>query len=123
MAFFVPPAELLAQGRTEEREVTRFAAPGGEGEVVVRDWTEFVARGQRVISHITYEWQEAEGQVRRRLRHELVARYVFPEEVPPLLESCGFRVAAAYGDFDRGPLADDSREQIWIAERREKRDQ
>jgi SAM-dependent methyltransferase len=120
MAFFVPPAELLAQGRTEEREVTRFAAPGGEGEVVVRDWTEFVARGQRVISHITYERQEA-GRVQRRLKHELVARYVFPEEVPPLLESCGFRVAAAYGDFDRRPLGDDSREQIWIAERREKR--
>ena len=120
MAFFVPPAELLARGRTEEREVTRFVAPEGEGEVVVRDWTEFAARGQRVISHITYEWQQ-EGQVQRRLKHDLVARYVFPEEVPPLLESCGFRVAAAYGDFDRGPLVDDSREQIWIAERRESR--
>ena len=121
MAFFVPPAELLAQGRTEEQEVTRFSGPGGEDEVVVRDWTEFVARGQRVISHITYEWQDAEGRVLRRLKHELVARYVFPEEVPPLLETCGFRVAAAYGDFDRRPLAGDSREQIWIAERREKR--
>jgi hypothetical protein len=43
-------------------------------------------------------------------------RYVFPEEVPPLLEGCGYRVVAAYGGFDRRPLDGNSREQIWIAE-------
>jgi hypothetical protein len=45
-----------------------------------------------------------------------VARYILPEEMPPLLESCGYRAVAAYGDFNRRPLAEDSREQIWVAE-------
>lgn len=111
MSFFVPPAGLLAQGRTERQEAARFAAPERQGEVVAYDWTEFDRRRRRVISHITYEWRSG-----RRLEHTLVARYVFPEEVPPLLESCGYRVAAAYGGFDRRPLTRESREQIWVAE-------
>ena len=121
MSFFVPPAELLAQGRTERREMVRFPAPDGAGEVVAFDWTEFVPARRRVISHITYEWHgeaewRGEAERPRRLEHRLVARYVFPEEVPPLLESCGYRVVAAYGGFDRRPLCDESREQIWVAE-------
>ena len=48
----------------------------------------------------------------------MVMRYMYPEEVPPLLESCGYRVVEAYGGFDRSPLAADSREQIWLAEPR-----
>jgi len=115
MSFFVPPAELLARGRTERQEAARFAAPGAEGEVVAYDWTEFDRRRRRVISHITYEWRSGRGP-ERRLARTLVARYIFPEEVPPLLESCGYRVAAAYGGFDRRPLTCESREQIWVAE-------
>ena len=54
-------------------------------------------------------------RVRRTLNHELTARYLFPEEVPPLLERCGYEVTNVYGDFQRGPLEDDSTEQIWVA--------
>ncbi len=117
MSFFVPPGELIAKGRTERGEMTRFAAPDGEGEVAAYDWTEFVPRWQRVVSHITYEWSDGRGREARRLDRELVARYVFPGEVPTLLENCGYRVVAAYGDFDRRPLGEESREQIWVAER------
>lgn len=116
MSFFVPPAELLARGRTERQEAARFAAPGSEGEVVAYDWTEFDRRRRRVISHITYEWRRGRGPGQRQLERTLVARYIFPEEVPPLLESCGYRVAASYGGFDRRPLTCESREQIWVAE-------
>jgi SAM-dependent methyltransferase len=120
MSFFMPPSELIERGGTEEQEMTRFAAPEGSGEVVAYDWTEFVPGRQRVISHITYEWRDAEGRPTRRLQRDLVARYLFAHEVPPLLESCGYRVVEAYGGFDRSALAEDSREQIWIAESREK---
>jgi SAM-dependent methyltransferase len=126
MSFFVPPRELVATGRTEPQEMTRFAAPNGGGEVVAIDWAEFVPGRQRVISHITYEWrgtggrnggQETRSCPTRRIERELVARYVFPEEVPPLLEGCGYRVVEAYGGFDRRALGVDSREQVWVAER------
>jgi SAM-dependent methyltransferase len=116
MSFFVPPKELLQRGRTKRREVTRFPAPEGAGEVVVSDWTEFLTRRRHVISHISYQWRSGDGTPLPHLDHILTARYLFPEEVPPLLESCGYRVVHSYGGFDRRPLTDNSREQIWLAE-------
>jgi SAM-dependent methyltransferase len=116
MSFFVPPPQLLAEGRTEPREMTRFPAPDGSGEVVASDWTEWRPARQRVVSHMTYEWRREGGLPARRVDRTLAARYMFPEEVPPLLEGCGYRIVEAYGGFDRSALADDSREQIWIAE-------
>ena len=116
MSFFVPRAELVARGRTEPREVARFEAPDGGGDVRVRDWTEFRPAAQQVVSHITYEWPDSADAVTRRREHTLTARYVFPEQVPPLLECCGYRVVAAYGGFDRCPLTNASREQIWLAQ-------
>jgi ubiquinone/menaquinone biosynthesis C-methylase UbiE len=116
MSFFVPRPELLAQGRTRPREMARFLSPDGRRQVVALDWTEFAPARQRLISHITYEWRDEADRATRRLHHDLVARYVFPDEVPPLLESCGYRVVDAYGGFDRRPLGGSSQEQIWIAE-------
>ncbi len=113
MSFFVPPPELLAAGRTPELIAARFPAPDGRGQVVARDWTEWDETRRLVISHITYEWR---GKTRR---HDLTARYIFPEEMPPLLARCGYEVAAVYGGFDRSPLTEQSREQIWIGESRE----
>ena len=115
MSFFVPPAELLAKGRTEPAEMTRFRAPDGRSEIVATDWAEFLPAKHRVISHITYEWRNAADRTIEQVTHDLVARYLFPEEVPPLLASCGFEIVAAYGGFDRRPLAPTSREQIWLA--------
>jgi SAM-dependent methyltransferase len=121
MSFFVPPPQLLAEGRTEPREMTRFPAPDGDGEVVAFDWTEWRPARQRVVSHLTYDWRREGGLPVRRVHRTLAARYMFPEEVPPLLGSCGYRIVEAYGDFDRTALAADSREQIWIAEPESKR--
>ncbi len=95
--------------------MTRFIAADGS-VVTAWDWTEF-GPDQRVVSHITYRWLDEREKPVKEMEHVLTARYVRPEEMPPLLEECGFRVAASYGDFARGPLTADSREQIWIAER------
>lgn len=111
LAFFVPPRQLLALGRTEEMEAVRFADGHGD-EVVARDWAEFDVRRRRVISHLTYVWP-ATG---RRLEHTMEMRYLFPQETRELLEGCGYRVVAAYGGFAREPLQEGSREQIWVAE-------
>jgi SAM-dependent methyltransferase len=122
MSFFVPPKRLLDKGGTERQEVTRFPAPEGEGEIVAYDHAQIIAEKRQIISHIAYEWRNAAGRIVRRFEHEMTMRYMFPEEVPPLLESCGYRVAASYGSFDREPLEEASREQIWLAERVEKRE-
>ena len=114
----MPPRELIARGRTPEQEAARFPAPEGSGEVIARGWTEFDAARQLFTQHITYEWRDERDRYVRSRQHAMTARYIFPEEMPPRLEACGFQVAAAYGDFDRRPLEEGSREQIWVAERR-----
>ena len=116
MSFFVPPAEILEKGRTPRQEMVRFPALDGDGDVVAYDWAEFAPQRQRITSHITYEWRDRRDRTVRSLDHTMVARYIFPKEVPPLLESCGYRVIHAYGSFAREPLTDRSHEQIWIAE-------
>lgn len=116
MSFFVPPADLLALGRTPRQEASRFTAPGGDGEVVAFDWTEFRPSRQHFISHLSYEWRGPDQRVVRRLEHTMTGRYTFPEEVPPLLESCRYRVLSVYGSFARAPLQERSREQIWVAQ-------
>jgi SAM-dependent methyltransferase len=116
MSFFVPPQDLLAAGGLGPAEMARFPAPDG-GEVIAYDQAEVKAARQRLTSHITYEWRDEGDRPARRLEHTMVMRYLFPDEVPPLLESCGYRVVDAYGGFDRRPLGEGSREQIWIAER------
>lgn len=116
MSFFVPPKELLAAGGAPTVEMTRFPAPDGTGEVVAYDRTEVVAARRRLHSHITYEWRDDSDRPLRTLQHTMSMRYLFPEEVPLLLENCGYRALDCYGDFDRTPLTDRSREQIWIAE-------
>ena len=121
MSFFVPPQDLLAMSRTEAHEMARFPAPNGDGDVVALDRAEIIPSKQRLVSHITYEWRDGLDETIRRLDHRMVMRYMYPDEVPPLLESCGYRVVDAYGGFDRAPLTADSREQVWLAEPRARR--
>jgi len=116
MSFFVPPKALLAAGGTAPTEAARFPAPDGRGEVVAIDRAEIVTEKQQVISHLRYEWRDEADRTVRTFEHRMVMHYLFPAEVPPLLERCGYRVVESYGGFDRSALGEDSREQIWIAE-------
>jgi len=52
-----------------------------------------------------------------RLVHAFTVRYFFRFEVEHLLARSGFRVVEAFGGFDRSPLADESPDMIFVAER------
>jgi SAM-dependent methyltransferase len=56
-----------------------------------------------------------------RLAQAFPFRYFFRYEVEHLLGRCGFRVIDLFGDFDRSPLADDSPQMIFVAEKCEER--
>jgi SAM-dependent methyltransferase len=60
---------------------------------------------------------DAEGVVVRRKYRRLWHSWLLPEQSRALLAEAGFAIEAAYGDFDRSPLAEDSPTQIWIARR------
>jgi hypothetical protein len=52
-----------------------------------------------------------------RIVYAFPFQYFFGYEIEHLLERCGFRVIALYGNFDESPLANDSPEMIFIAEK------
>jgi SAM-dependent methyltransferase len=53
----------------------------------------------------------------RRQYHRLSFSWLEPQQTRALLKETGYEIEALYGDFDRGPFDDDSREQIWVARR------
>ncbi len=66
---------------------------------------------------VSYETLSSEGNVRRRMaEHRL--RYVYRYELEYLLESAGLLLSDIYGDYDLGPLSNDSERMIAIARRR-----
>jgi SAM-dependent methyltransferase len=52
-----------------------------------------------------------------RLVMAFTVRYFFRYEVEHLLARCGFQLVALYGGYDRSPLADDSPEMVFLAEK------
>ncbi len=55
------------------------------------------------------------GVVERRIIRDFEQRYTFRYEMEHLLELCGFDVEAVYGDFDGGPVTEDSGDLVWVA--------
>lgn len=67
---------------------------------------------------ISYETHAEDGLVRRRVsEHQL--RYVYRFELEYLLDAAGLVLSDIYGDYDLGPLTNDSERMIAIARRRE----
>ncbi len=70
------------------------------------------------ILRVTYERTGIDGLVRRsQSEHRL--RYVYPHECGYLLEQAGLAPVDVYGDYDLGPLTNDSERMIVIAGRAE----
>ncbi len=69
------------------------------------------------VAHIVWQYDAiaADGAVRRTLA-PLELRYTFPAEMSLLLDRAGFRLTHLYGDYDEGPLTDESERMIVVAE-------
>lgn len=73
---------------------------------------------QTRMLRITYETVGADGIVRRQVsEHNL--RYVYRFEVEYLLHLAGLVLVDVYGDYDLGPLTNDSERMIVVARRRD----
>jgi len=96
------PEQTLSDGRSFRRaaRVTR-----------VR-WVEQVSEVE-----IIYYVSEIAGAKAKRHVQSFDMRWYLHAELQHLMSRGGFRVQSVYGNFDRSPLKDDSREQIVCAER------
>jgi hypothetical protein len=67
---------------------------------------------------ITYESLVSDGTVRRRVSHHLL-RYVYRFELEYLLDKAGLALVDIYGDYDLGPLTNESERMIATARRKD----
>jgi SAM-dependent methyltransferase len=113
-------------------DLRRLVAPIGEDEIEDTPETpipggrtvrrNFRVVGQRRAEQVTdveliYYVRNEEGQV-RRIVQAFPMRYFFRYELEHLLARAGFEVAALYGDLEKQPFTDDSREMIFHAVKR-----
>jgi ubiquinone/menaquinone biosynthesis C-methylase UbiE len=78
--------------------------------------TRFNLEEQSLEELCVYEQVDDKGICGKSEVFTLRLRYIFRYEMEHLLEICGFRVEALYGDFNRGPFKAGG-EQIWVATR------
>ncbi len=116
---FVPDIEQLGNQRDEAvpfhiRDVEQ---PEG-GNIVV--WGQNMWDGLEQVNsaRLIIEELDPSGLMRRRLFRDFDLRYTFRYEMQHLLELSGFTVEATYGDFDGGPVTDDSDDMVWLAKKR-----
>lgn len=65
---------------------------------------------------VTYESLNAEGVVLRQVsEHRL--RYVYPAELDYLLAAAGLELSGLFGDYELGPLTNDSARMVATARR------
>ncbi len=63
-----------------------------------------------------YEREDPDGAVEREFE-PLELRWYHRFEIEHLLARAGYEVEALYGDWDRGPFAENGQEMIWVARR------
>ncbi|TNE43253.1 MAG: class I SAM-dependent methyltransferase [Deltaproteobacteria bacterium] len=69
---------------------------------------------QHVEQYYLFDEIDAYGDLVRRAYTPLYARYTHRYEMQHLLNLCGFRTVALYGDFTRRAFRNEYHEQIWV---------
>jgi len=116
--FFDPDLrEILDQKdrfRTNQILMNRFTHPVSGNPV--KEWStwDYDLTEQTIEEIRNYVEQDNDGEIVNSTFVTLRVRYIFRWEMHHLLELCGFKVEALYGDFDRSPFQARS-EQIWVA--------
>jgi hypothetical protein len=98
------------------KKQSEFVHPDTGHRVVVWDTLQYDPGRQILESYFIFEELDDDGRVISKTYTPLTLRYVYRYEMQYLLELCGYRVEALYGDFQRGPFRHGG-EQIWVARR------
>jgi len=101
----------LGSGLKKEME---FFHPETGNRVVVWDTRQYDPERQMIEQYWVFEEVDPEGRVVAKSYAPLTLRYVYRFEMQYLLELCGYRIEALYGDFQRGPFRYGG-EQVWVA--------
>lgn len=94
--------------------IQEFVHPVTKRRVIVWDTRQYDPGSQMIEQYFIFEELDEDGKVIHKHYVPLRLRYVFRYEMQHLLDLCGYRVEALYGDFERRPFRYGG-EQIWVA--------
>ncbi|KAA0237886.1 MAG: class I SAM-dependent methyltransferase [Dehalococcoidia bacterium] len=119
LAIDLPGPALWLDPATNGQPLLAHSIETGAGETldVWHVHEDDLARQQRAL-RVTYETTARDGMVRRAFSEHLL-RYVYPFEAECLLRLAGLVPVDVYGDYDLGPLTNDSERMIITARRSE----
>jgi SAM-dependent methyltransferase len=114
---FDPNLELIAASLgplgSALKKDSEFIHPDTGHRVVVWFAGHIDPERQILDAHFIFEELDEEGKVLAKTYSPLTLRYVYRYEMRYLLELCGYKVEALYGDFRRGPFRYGG-EQVWV---------
>jgi len=106
-----PDIHGLSRAPTERRQLGNITHPDW-GVLSLEESSEYDAAVQVTRSR----WYVCSAQHRNLRKFSLRLRNLFPRELELLIESCGFALAARFGDFDGSPFTSTSRHQVCVCE-------
>ncbi|MCQ3936738.1 MAG: class I SAM-dependent methyltransferase [Chloroflexi bacterium] len=110
-----PKSKYLVSGSEEEEWFTTQHPDGYEVRVSGIDIYDDL---RQVKTETAYRrWQDANGK-EMQLVAPLSLRYVFPQEMEALIYYNGFEIVDRYGDFDKQPVTNESRQIIYVFRKR-----
>ncbi|MGE4096329.1 MAG: class I SAM-dependent methyltransferase, partial [Candidatus Binatia bacterium] len=92
---------------------SEFIHPETGNQVIVWFSGQYDPEIQTLNAYFLFEEVDATGKVIAKAYNPLTLRYIYRYEMRYLLELCGYKVEALYGDFSRGPFRYGG-EQIWV---------
>lgn len=115
LSLILPKSEHLV---STEEEAEWFTAEHPDGyEIRVSGIDKYDALRQVKTETAYRRWTDASGREMTQVA-PLSLRYVFPQEMEALLYYNGFEIVELYGDVDRSPLTEESRQIYYICKKK-----
>ena len=115
---FDPDPDMISQHSsklgTVVNKIDEFILTESGNKVIVFDTRKYDQTCQTVEGYFIFEEIDSLGQMVSKSYIPIRLRYFFRYEMQHLLELCGFKIQALYGNFQRGPFQAGG-EQIWVA--------
>jgi SAM-dependent methyltransferase len=115
---FDPRLDFIVQDLTHPEPALRkhgeFIRPDNGNRVVIWDAIKYDLEKQIINEDRVFEEIDGAGNVVSKSYSALHLRFIYRYEMQHLLELCGFKIEAFYGDFKRGPFRYGG-EQVWVA--------
>ncbi len=112
---FPPDLDTLTEASATAAHAWDVTHPNTGNRLIVWDQSTFDNHNQVIDARMIIDEVSQSGQVLSRVYEDFQIRYIHRFEVQHLLQLCGLRILAEYGDFDYSPLESSSSEMVIIA--------